>query len=435
MHEPRTGESAPAGQLRRQIGLIGLTAYGVGTILGAGIYALIGRAAALAGDGLWLAFLLAGLVAGLTGLSYAELATTFPRAGAEVEYVQQAFGREWLSFLVGWILVLSGIASASTVALGFGGYLESLLGWPVLAGALLLVVGASGLGFLGIRESTTANVVFTLIEAGGLLLVVGVAATARGVALPSVSTQVWPGIVEAAGFVFFAYLGFEDIANVAEETMAPERLVPLAIALSVVITTILYVAVALAALRLADPDTLARSSAPLATALATVWGETGRRLLSAIALFSTANTVLLLLVAGTRLLYGMARAGLLPRALARVHPTTGTPATATLLQGLASALCLPLGGIEILGSLASWAALVAFISVNAALLWLRRTRPDLPRPFRVPLSVGWISLPALLGLLSALLASLHLTPQVIAIGILAALLGLPVHAITRRYRQ
>lgn len=420
------------GQLRRGIGLVGLTAYGVGTILGAGIYALIGEAAALVGYGLWLSFLVAALVAALTGLSYAELSTTFPMAGAEFEFVRRAFGSNRLAFLVGWVLVLSGTASASTVALGFAGYVPRLGGVSPPAIAIFLLLILSAINFVGIRESTAVNVVLTAIEAGGLLLVIGAATGATGPLLPSRPVENWPGVFEAAAFVFFAYLGFEDIANVAEETVSPERLVPIAILLSVVVTAILYVGVALATLALSSPEALAASSAPLADALAVAWGERGRQILSAIALFATANTVLLLLIAGTRMLYGMARAGALPPILGRVNPATGTPGVAIAFQALAAVAFLPVGGIGMLGSLASWAALTAFISVNAALLWLRRTQPDLHRPFRVPFNLGWVSLPALLGLLTALLASFYVTPRVIVVGIVATLIGLPIYEIARR---
>ena len=157
--------------------------------------------------------------------------------------------------------------------------------------------------------------------------------------------------------------------------------------------------------------------------------------LSAVALFATANTVLLLLTAGSRMLFGMARAGVLPASLAKVNAQTRTPANAILIQGIAAAALLPVGGIGILGSLASWAAHTAFIAVNAALLWLRRTQPSLPRPFLVPLSLGWVSLPALLGLLTALLASLRLTPEAIAIGIGVTAAGLPIYQLSRRQRS
>ncbi len=418
--------------LRRGIGLAGLIAYGVGTILGAGIYALIGQAASLAGSDLWLAFLLAALVAALTGLSYAELATTFPKAGAEFEFVRRAFGSDRVAFLVGWILLLSGAASASTVALGFAGYLHALLGPPVDIIAVLILVVAAAVSFVGIRESTAVNVVFTLIEAGGLVAVIAIASSVHGVPVPSLPVTRWPGVLEAAGFVFFAYLGFEDVANVAEETTAPERLIPKAITLAVVLTAFLYVGVALAALELLPPARLAASPAPLADAVGAVWGEPGRLVLSIVALFATANTVLLLLTAGSRMLFGMAREAAFPPILARVDPTTRTPAGAILVQTLAAVALLPIGGIGVLGSLASWAALTAFIAVNAALLWLRRTQPGLYRPFRVPLNLGWVSLPALLGLLAALLASLRFEPGVILVGIIVTAAGLPVYQLFHR---
>jgi basic amino acid/polyamine antiporter, APA family len=256
--------------LRRHSGLIGLTAYGVGTILGAGIYALIGEAASLAGDGLWLSFLLGARIAALTGLSDAELTTTFPRAGAEFEFVWQAIGKTWLAFLVGWILRLSIAASASTVALGFAEYFHALTGSPVVVTAVALLVLLSAVSFVGVRESTSANIVFTFIEACGLVLLIAAALGASGRLRPTLVLTNWPGIYEATALILFAYLGFEDIANAADETVAPERTIPVAILLSIVLTAILYVGVALASLALVPPARLAASSAPLADALAAV---------------------------------------------------------------------------------------------------------------------------------------------------------------------
>lgn len=246
LRRERTRDLEP-GHLRRRIGIIGLSAYGVGTILGAGVYALIGPAAGLAGHGLWLSFLLAALVAALTGLSYAELTTAIPRAAAEFKFVHHAFESARLAFLVGWILVLSNSASLGTVALGFAGYLYSLSGLPISFVALSLILVVMVINVVSIRESTAVNVVFTAIEAGGLILVIIAATSKHGPLLPT-PVENWPGVVEGAAFIFFAYLGFEDMANVSEETIAPERLVPVAIMLSVVLTAFLYVGIALAAL-------------------------------------------------------------------------------------------------------------------------------------------------------------------------------------------
>ncbi len=426
----RTRDPGP-GHLRRRIGIIGLSAYGVGTILGAGVYALIGPAAGLAGHGLWLSFLLAALVAALTGLSYAELTTAIPRAAAEFEFVHDAFGSDRLAFLVGWILVLSNSASLGTVALGFAGYLYSLSGLPISLAALALILVMMAVNIIGIRESTAVNVLFTVIETGGLVLVIVAATRVHGPLLPT-PVENWSGVVEGVALIFFAYLGFEEIAHVSEETVAPERFIPLAITISVVLTALLYVGIALAALALVPPSELAASPAPLADALAAAWGQRGREVLNVIALFATANTVLLLLTAGARMLYGMASSGALPGVLGYVHPSTRTPIVAIIVQGIVAMAFLPLGAVSALGSLASWAALMAFVAVNAALLWLRRTQPQLRRPFRVPLALGWVSLPALLGLLTALLASLRVTPEVIVVGIVTTLLGIPIYEIIRR---
>lgn len=323
------------GHLRRRIGIIGLSAYGVGTILGAGVYALIGPAARLAGHGLWLSFLLAALIAALTGLSYDELTTAIPRAAAEFEFVYDAFGSDRLAFLVAWILVLSNSASLGTVALGFAGYLYSLSGLPISFAALALILVMMAVNVIGIRESTAVNVVFTVIEAGGLVLVIVAATSVHGPLLPS-PIETWSGVVEGAAFIFFAYLCFEEIAHVSEETVAPELLIPVAITISVVLTAILYVGIAFAALALVSPGELAASPAPLADALAAAWGQRGREVLNVVALFATANTVLLLVTAGARMLYGMASSSALPGILGYVHPSTRTPIVAIIVQGLAA---------------------------------------------------------------------------------------------------
>jgi APA family basic amino acid/polyamine antiporter len=238
------------------------------------------------------------VVAALTGLSYAELTTAIPRAAAEFEFVHDAFGSDRLAFLVGWILVLSNSASLGTVALGFAGYLYSLSGLPISLAALALILVMMAVNIIGIRESTAVNVLFTVIETGGLALVSVAATSVHGPLLPT-PVEDWSGAVEGAALIFFAYLGFEEIAHVSEETVAPERLIPVAITISVVVTALLYVGIALAALVLVPPG-------ELADALAAAWGQRGREVLNVVALFATANTVLLLLTAGARMLYGMA---------------------------------------------------------------------------------------------------------------------------------
>ncbi|MBR9682567.1 MAG: amino acid permease, partial [Candidatus Aenigmarchaeota archaeon] len=251
-------------KLRRSLGLFELTMYGVGIILGAGIYAIIGVGAGVAGNALWLSFLIGAIIASFTGLSYAELGTMFPKEAAEYVYMKRAFKKEYPAFLVGWLIIIVGTIAASVVALGFGGYLEALTGIPALWGALALVLGCSFLNYRGIRESANANIIFTVIEMLGLILIILFGMSHVG----SVDYFEMPGglngVMMAAVLVFFAYVGFEDVVNLSEETKSPRKVMPKALILSVVITTIMYILVSLVAVSVIPWNVLAESSAPIA---------------------------------------------------------------------------------------------------------------------------------------------------------------------------
>lgn len=403
-------------QLRREVGLFGLTVYGVGSILGAGIYALIGAAAGLAGYGLWLAFLNSGLIALLTGLSYAELSSIFPRAGAEYHYVRNGFGSTRLGFLTGWALIVGAAGAAATVAVGFAGYLEQLTDIPRTLSAFALIGVLSAVNFLGIRHSTALNVGLTAIEVGGLVLVIFLGLTRGPLAFVPALPGDFAGVISAAALLFFSYLGFEHIANIAEEARNPQDILPKALMGAIGISALLYVLVALASVALVQPEVLAASHAPIAMVASQVLGPLGGTVLSIIALFATANTVLLVLVASSRLVFGMARDGALPMALTDINPSTRTPGSAIIFLMVLSWAILPLGDLRLIGSLSSFSALVAFTLVNLALLRLRYVRPDLPRPFRSPVNVGRFPVLAALGALSAIGAGLLLDRNVILIG-------------------
>ncbi|HEX2065632.1 MAG TPA: APC family permease, partial [Candidatus Thermoplasmatota archaeon] len=282
--------------LRRVLGVPTLTLYGTGLILGAGIYSVVGAAAGAAGNGLWLAFLVAAAIALLTGLSYAELSTLHPRAAAEYEFARHAFPRSGpLPAATGTLLALSATATAATVATAFGGYLDHLAGLPAAGGAIGLLLLAAGVNLAGIRQAAWATAAMTVVEAAGLLLVIAVGLRSPGLG-GSIGLAPPPALLAAAGLVFFAFLGFEDIANLAEEAREPRRMVPRAILLSVAVATVLYVLVAVAAVALAPPDELADSTAPLADAVAKADPRLGS-VLAGVALFATANTCLAAMVA------------------------------------------------------------------------------------------------------------------------------------------
>jgi amino acid transporter len=424
--------------LKPVIGTIQLLFYSVGVIVGAGIYSVIGAAAGLAGEGLWLSFLIGAAIAFLTALSYAEMTTAFPAAGAEYAYVRLVFPDLRLpSIGIGLVILIGGAATAATVAVAFGGYAAQFLDLPVLLSAFVLLAACTLLNILGLKESSFANVLFTSIEVAGLLFVIVIGFRQETVLAPLALANVGTGsnLMAASALIFFVYLGFEEVANISEEVREPARDIPRAILWSLGITTLLYVLVALAALALASPAELAASPAPLATAIAKVWPQ-GAVVLSAIALFATANTVLITLIATSRLAFAMARDGDLPASLASLLSGRHTPWVASLAAFAATAALLPIGQVGILAGLSSFAALLAFLAVNATLIALRLKFPDHPRPFRIPFSIGrWPLLPILS--IALILALLGYFEKAVYIGGAIALLGvLAVFAIlsTRKIR-
>lgn len=390
-------------QLKPVLGPVQLMFYSVGVIIGAGVYSVIGAAAGLAGESLWVSFLAGAVVALLTGLSYAEMTTSFPTAGAEYVYIRRAFPRApWASFAVGWIILFGGAATATTVAVAFGGYLRNFVDMPVSVSAFALLLACTLVSIWGLRESSWLNIVFTTIEVSGLLLVIAAGLTKPQIAQPLVNPDLQPGIMAAAAILFFVYLGFEEVANLAEEVHEPARDMPPAILWSIAITTLLYVLVALAAVALAPPAELAASHAPLAIAVEQVWPGAGG-LLSGIALFATANTVLITLIAISRLTFSMARDREIPASVAQLLPEQETPWIACLIGFTLSVALLPIGDIAILAGLSSFAALLAFFAVNVALIALRYRHPDHKRPFRVPLNIGRLPVLPVLAIASILL--------------------------------
>jgi APA family basic amino acid/polyamine antiporter len=420
--------------LRRVLGLPALLFYGVGLILGAGVYSIIGAAAGVAGGGLWLAFLLASVVALATGLSYAELAAMHPKAGADYVYAKAAFpGVPLLAPLTGFLLAASGTGTAATVATAFGGYLREFAGVPVLASAAALLVAATALNLAGVKHGSRANIAMTLVEVAGLTLVI-----AAGLSRPGLGAALdVPGataLLGASGLVFFAFLGFENVANLAGEARRPERDLPRAILLSVAVATGLYLLVAVAVLALASPEELAGSEAPLAAAAAKADPRLGS-VLAGIALFATANTALVALLAASRMLFGVARGGDAPRPLGRVLRSRGTPWVAALTVLGLSLLLLPTGGTALLGSVSSAVALGAFVVVNACLVRLRFTKPSERRPFRVPLAVGRLPLPPLVGVAGAVGFAAFLEVEALLLGAGLVALGLVSLLVARRVRR
>lgn len=371
--------------LKRRIGLGLLTAYGVGVMVGAGIYVLIGAVATEAGIHAPWAFLLAGVIAAPTALSYAEFSTRIPEAAGEAAFVEKGFNLPLLGLIVGLAIVAAGTVSASAVLNGGVGYLMALVAIPEFAGIAILGVLLTIVAVIGVLESLALAAIFTAIEIMGLALVVWAGFSVEPSA-DFVTPQpfVLGGVAAAAVLAFFAFIGFEDIVNMAEEVEKPERNMPRAILLSLVITTTIYALVSWAAVRAVPLAELGQSRQPLVL----VW-QAGRggdaQFLSAIAVFAALNGVLAQIVMASRVLFGLGRKHKMLEIFTTTHPKLGTPVLATVSIGalvIFGASALPLAT---LAEATSTILLTVFVVVNVSLVVLKRRSSE--APFRVPMAV------------------------------------------------
>ncbi len=302
-------DSSPGG-LSRSLGLGQITASGVGIIIGAGIYVLLGAATAEAGAGVWLAFLVAGALSALTALSYAELAAMFPNAGAEFDYTRRV-APDWAAFVVGWVMILGLVIAAAAVSLGFASYLRYFIDLPQRVGAWGLLGFITIVALAGIEQSARLTVAFSAIQVGGLAVIVAIGIPHIG-DHNLVEGSSASGVITAAALVFFAFVGFDEVITLAEETTNPARTVPRALLLALAISTMLYVAVAIAGISVLGPVALAESEQPLADVMSEAIGSQSAKVVALVALIATTNTTLLAITAASRLQFGMADTGALP---------------------------------------------------------------------------------------------------------------------------
>ncbi|MGC9146423.1 MAG: APC family permease [Infirmifilum sp.] len=439
-------------ELKRELGLGYATLFGVGLILGAGIYVLVGRAAGLVGDAVWISVAFSGLIALSTAFSYAELASMFPTAASTHTYIEKAFpDLRILAFISAWLIFFGGVAGAATAGLGFAGYFLSVTGMSstnMVPVTIILLVFLTFLNWWGIKESAALSAVFTLIEASGLLLVaaLGFLFPVRSPNYLSFNPSVNPilAVMVGASIFYFAYTGFEYQPTLSEETKNPEKIVPKAIVLAITVTTVVYLLVTLAVVRLMAWDELARSKAPLAEAAARVWPPV-YSLLSAIALFATTNTVLGFLVSASRLVYGLSKEGVIASSFGNVDKWRRTPGIAVIFTGALSIFLvlftdylpqvtgwrLSFGGfqyelIDLVGKTASLSVLIAFILVNMSVIALRLRNPDKRRYFKIPLSIrGLPVLPLLADILIVFFIAVSFNDWIVWLStILISVLGL-----------
>lgn len=425
-----------ASRLKREISLFSAIIYGVGIILGAGIYALVGEAAGIAGNAVWASFLLAAIVSSFTGMSYMELVSVFPKAAAEYVYVKKAFNRKTLAFVIGFFTVAVSIISASTVSLGFGGYMQSLLGIPMIPAALGLIVLLTAINMMGISKSSKMNIIFTAVEIAGLVIIICIAFFSGSVG--SVNYFETPagitGIISAAALIFFAYIGFEELANITEEVKNPRRNVPIALIASVIITTVLYILVSVSVVSLMNWEDLGCSTAPLSDAASAVLGGNSFTMMSVIALFATANTVLISFIVASRAIYGMSRDSSMPKVLCRVSAKTGAPWVALLVVMAASLAFVMIGDIKTVASITDFGVFLIFISVNISAIVLRYRMPNLKRRFKTPLNIGKFPLIPLFGLLSSLLLLSHLSVESLIVSALMVVVSVLLYTLYEKRR-
>ncbi|MDG6933638.1 MAG: amino acid permease [Nitrososphaerota archaeon] len=419
-------------RLPRQMGLFQVVTYGIGNIVGAGIYVLVGDAAGLAGTSVWISFLIGAVVAAFTGLTYAELTSMYPRAASEYVYIGRAYGSRHLSFVTEWTMLVTEVVAASAVSIGFAGYLQAILGTPVLPVAAILLLVLSLIALAGSSYWLRLNTILSIIAIAGLAIVIVSGLGGHEPISYAPPQGGFSGILAAAILVFFAYIGFDNISNIAEDAKEPEKVVPRGLVIAVIVTTVLYVLVGITAVGLVEPSRLSSSDAPLALAASVVLGRYGFYLLSFIALMTTMNTVQVLIIVSSRIVYGMAREKALPAQLGYVNKRTKSPVLAILMVLLISMIFLPLSSASAIAKVTSFGSLVTFSLVNIALLHLRRTAPNIRRPFKAPLSVGWFSVTAGLGLAFCLALLFQFDPLSIVLGLILPVSGVLIYLLFSR---
>ena len=382
--------------LRRSLGLGLLILYGIGTMLGAGIYVLVGKVAGYAGMLAPMSFIGAAIVATFTALSYSQLSSMIPKSGGEVAYVHEGFRKNYIASITGWLVIFSGVVSSASLATGFAGYLEIFIVLPSNLVEIAVIVILGGVAIWGIKQSVIAASVISIIEVGGLVLIISISGYHLN-DLPERWNEInmlqkgadFKGFLLGAFLAFFAFIGFEDLANIAEEAKRPKRTLPISILVSLAIVTVLYVLISMISVLALPSAELAASDAPLAAIVA----KENPRLppvISIISMIAVVNGVLIQVIMCSRVLYGMSKQGLTHLIFKRVSPKTRTPVIATALvisMVLIFALFLP---IVTLANTTSYIILLVFVAVNGSLIKLNSKGGF--NGYRVPNWIPWVGL-------------------------------------------
>lgn len=381
--------------LKRSLNLPLLVFYGLGNILGAGIYALVGKVAGHAGMYAPVSFLLASLLATFTAFSYAELSSRYPTSAGESVYVYEGFGLRQLALLVGLLIALAGVLSSAAIIQSFIAYLQSFVTAPKTLTLVIVILVLAALAIWGIVESVRMAALLTVVEIVGLVLVLWAAGDSLGEIparaaefVPSMQAVVWYGILVGGLLAFYAYLGFEDMVNVAEEVQDAERNMPRAIIIVLLVSSTLYILIALVSVLTVAPEQLKASDAPLALVYSAATGKEPR-IISLIAMFAVINGALIQMIMSSRILYGLSRREWLPAWLGDVNERTRTPVKATLLVAFGMLSFGLLHSLEVLAEWTSFVILLVFMMVNLALVRLKLRKVEHPAAVRVSI---WVPL-------------------------------------------
>ena len=395
-------------ELIRQISLPMLAFYGIGTILGAGIYVLVGKVAGEAGFYTPIAFMLAALLAAFSAFSYAELAARFPRSAGEAIYIEEGFGIKSLSVVVGLMIVAVGIISTATLAHGFAGYLNVFFELPE---SLIIFILVLSIGFIcawGIGQSILIASAMTIVEIIGLLIIMYVGRDAFAMVpnklpemIPAFDASIWAGVFMGSFIAFYAYLGFEDIVNVAEEAIKPKINIPLAIIISLLVTTFFYILISVIAIMILDLKELSESAAPLALLYQKTTGQSPV-IITIISLISVVNGALIQVIMGSRVLYGMSRKNWLPAKFGEINKVTHTPIFSTLFISAAVLFFALLFPLLSLAKITSFITLIIFMLINFSLIKIKFSAKE-HYGFKVPLIIP------IIGGVSTLVFILYLT--------------------------
>ncbi len=390
--------------LKRVVTLPLLSFYGIGTILGAGIYVLVGKVAAVSSGFTVTAFMVAFVIALLVGLCYSELASRFPESAGEATYVLNAFNSNLISSFIGWSIIATGIVSMGVLARGFMGYFSIFFPVDIHVGVFVVIFLIMLIAIWGIMQSVGFAMVVTLIEIAGVLLIIWVSTDKISQLdfqqlqfIPEFEWPIWKAIFLGAFIAFYAYIGFEDIVNIAEEVIEPERNIPKAILIAIGVTTLLYLVTALAALSSLSLEELSGHQAPFVEIVKRN-SQIPVSVITVIGLIAIINGALVQLIMGSRVLYGLAEKKMAPAVFKRINAKTQTPVLATITIAIITLLVAWTLPMLTLAKLTSSLILIVF-SVISVSLWVIKRRKDPHAGFTVPAFIPVISLVFCLSLL------------------------------------